>query len=309
MEHTIWTERYRPKTIDECILPAKIKNTFKEMISKGEIQNMLLSGTAGLGKTTVAKALCHEFGLDYLFINGSEDGNIDVLRGKIKQFATTVSLTGNKKVVILDEADYLNPNSTQPALRAFMEQYSDNCRFILTCNYKNKIIEALHSRCSVYEFNTTKKDLAGLSSSMHTRIKGILDKEEISYTDKVVAEYIMKYLPDWRRTINEIQRNSLSGTLVGVTNIDSTEYNALYNHLKKKDFTSMRKWVVHNLDVETSVIFRNIYDRMGNHIKPQSIPQLVLILADYSHKGAFAQDPEINIVACLTEIMGSCEFL
>ena len=308
MENHIWVEKYRPKTISETILPSRLKSQFQKMVDTGELQNMMFSGSAGLGKTTIAKAMCNELGLDYLLINGSEEGNIDTLRGKIKQFATSVSLSGNKKVVILDEADYLNPQSTQPALRGFIEQYSNNCRFILTCNFKNRIIEPLHSRCGVYEFNTTKKELASMSKDMHSRIKEILTIENVKYDDKIIAEYILKYLPDWRRTINEIQRNSLSGELTDVLNKDTTEYNSLFGYLKTKDFKNMRKWVVQNMDVDASVIFRNIYNRIEEQIKPQSIPQLILILADYQYKGAFCADAEINIVACLTEIMSSVEF-
>lgn len=308
MENYIWTERYRPKTISGTILPPTLKTQFQKMVDSGELQNMLFSGSAGLGKTTVAKALCNELGLDYLFINGSEEGNIETLRGKIKQFASSVSLTGSKKVVILDEADYLNPQSTQPALRGFIEQFSNNCRFILTCNFKNRIIEPLHSRCGIYEFNVTKKELAALSKDMLSRIGQILNDENIDHEEKVVAEYILKYLPDWRRTLNEIQRNSLSGKLTPLTHKDSSQYNALFEYLKSKEFKSMRKWVVQNMDVDSSVIFRNIYDRIEHNIKPQSIPQLILILADYQYKSAFVADAEINIVACLTEIMSSVEF-
>jgi len=308
MENHIWVEKYRPKTISETILPSRLKSQFQKMVDTGELQNMMFSGSAGLGKTTIAKAMCNELGLDYLLINGSEESGIDTLRGKIKQFATSVSLSGNKKVVILDEADYLNPQSTQPALRGFIEQYSNNCRFILTCNFKNRIIEPLHSRCGVYEFNTTKKELASMSKDMHSRIKEILTIENVKYDDKIIAEYILKYLPDWRRTINEIQRNSLSGELTDVLNKDATEYNSLFGYLKTKDFKNMRKWVVQNMDVDASVIFRNIYDRIEEQIKPQSIPPLILILADYQYKGAFCADAEINIVACLTEIMSSVEF-
>ena len=308
MENHIWVEKYRPKTISETILPSRLKSQFQKMVDAGELQNMLFTGSAGLGKTTVAKALCNELGLDYILINGSEESGIDTLRGKIKQFATSVSLSGNKKVVILDEADYLNPQSTQPALRGFIEQYSNNCRFILTCNFKNRVIEPLHSRCGVYEFNTTKKELASMSKDMHSRIKEILTIENVKYDDKIIAEYILKYLPDWRRTINEIQRNSLSGELTDVLNKDATEYNSLFGYLKTKDFKNMRKWVVQNMDVDASVIFRNIYNRIEEQIKPQSIPQLILILADYQYKGAFCADAEINIVACLTEIMSSVEF-
>lgn len=308
MEQHIWCERYRPQKISEAILPKRLKDTFQEMVNSGAVQNMLFTGSSGLGKTTVAKAICNELGLDYLLVNASDDKNIDTLRGKIKQFATSVSLSGNKKVIILDEADYLNAQSTQPALRGAIEQFSGNCQFILTCNFKNRILEAIHSRCGVYEFNTTKKELASLSKQMHSRLKSILEEENVKYDDKTVAEYILKYLPDWRRTINEIQRNSISGELLPIVNQDATEYDVLYAHLKNKDFGKMRKWVVANMDVDSTVIFRHIYNRMEEYIKPQNIPQLVLILADYSYKNAFVVDREINVVACFTEIMSSVEF-
>jgi len=308
MEQHIWCERYRPQKISEAILPKRLKDTFQEMVDAGAVQNMLFTGSSGLGKTTVAKAMCNELNLDYLLINASDDKNIDTLRGKIKQFATSVSLSGNKKVIILDEADYLNAQSTQPALRGAIEQFSGNCQFILTCNFKNRILEAIHSRCGVYEFNTTKKELASLSKQMHSRLKFILEEENVKYDDKTVAEYILKYLPDWRRTINEIQRNSTSGELLPIVNKDATEYDVLYKHLKDKDFGKMRKWVVANMDVDSTVIFRHIYNRMEEYIKPQNIPQLVLILADYSYKNAFVVDREINVVACFTEIMSSVEF-
>ena len=280
------------------------------MLATGELQNMLFTGTAGLGKTTIAKALCRELGLDYIVINGSEEGNIDTLRGKIKQFASTVSLEGGKKVIILDEADYLNPQSTQPALRGFIEQFSDNCRFILTCNFKNRIIEPLHSRCGVYEFNTTKKQMAGLAGQFMTRLEQILAAEQVTADKALLAEVIMKYLPDWRRVINECQRFSINGKLdTSIINTsDHNQYNDLLKHLKNKDFKKMRAWVVNNIDVDASAIFRGIYDRMIDSVQPTSIPQLVLILADYQYKNAFVADHELNIVACMTEVMSNVEF-
>ena len=280
------------------------------MLATGELQNMLFTGTAGLGKTTIAKALCRELGLDYIVINGSEEGNIDTLRGKIKQFASTVSLEGGKKVIILDEADYLNPQSTQPALRGFIEQFSDNCRFILTCNFKNRIIEPLHSRCGVYEFNTTKKQMAGLAGQFMTRLEQILAAEQVTADKALLAEVIMKYLPDWRRVINECQRFSINGKLdTSIINTsDHNQYNDLLKHLKNKDFKKMRAWVVNNIDVDASAIFRGIYDRMVDSVQPTSIPQLVLILADYQYKNAFVADHELNIVACMTEVMSNVEF-
>ena len=297
-------------TVSDTILPASLKTTFENMLATGELQNMLFTGTAGLGKTTIAKALCRQLGLDYIVINGSEEGNIDTLRGKIKQFASTVSLEGGKKVIILDEADYLNPQSTQPALRGFIEQFSDNCRFILTCNFKNRIIEPLHSRCGVYEFNTTKKQMAGLAGQFMTRLEQILAAEQVTADKVLLAEVIMKYLPDWRRVINECQRFSINGKLdTSIINTsDHNQYNDLLKHLKNKDFKKMRAWVVNNIDVDASAIFRGIYDRMVDSVQPTSIPQLVLILADYQYKNAFVADHELNIVACMTEVMSNVEF-
>ena len=301
----LWVEKYRPKTIAETILPKVMKTTFQDMVKTGELQNMLFSGSAGLGKTTVAKALCNELGLDYIVINASEDGNIDTLRGKIKQFASTVSLQGGYKVVILDEADYLNAQSTQPALRGFIEQFSDNCRFILTCNFKNRIIEPLHSRCGVYEFNTTKKDMAQLAGQMLERTKVILDAEGVTYQEKDVAEIILKHAPDWRRVLNEMQRNSTSKTLTvsAVKGGSNQQFDELFTHLKGKDFKKMRSWVVNNLDLDTPAIIRGIYDRMYDKVSPASIPQIVLILGEYQYKAAFVMDQELNLVACMTEIM------
>jgi len=305
----LWVEKYRPKTIAETILPTRMKGVFQRMVESGELQNMLFTGTAGLGKTTVARALCNELGLDYIVINGSEEGNIETLRGKIKQFASTVSLSGGYKVVILDEADYLNPQSTQPALRGFIEQFSDNCRFILTCNFKNRIIEPLHSRCSVYEFNTTKKDLAELAGQFFGRFTYILEQENVAFEKKAVADLIMKYAPDWRRVLNEGQRWGSSES--GISSNNSTDANIgfddLFAHLKAKDFKSMRKWVVNHMDIDTAAIIRGVYDSMYDKVQPQSIPQLVLILADYQHKAAFVADHELNLVACMTEIMSEVQ--
>ena len=310
MKNFLWVEKYRPTTISDTILPASLKTTFMNMIEAGELQNMLFTGTAGLGKTTVAKALCKQLNLDYIVINGSEEGNIDTLRGKIKQFASTVSLAGGKKVIILDEADYLNPQSTQPALRGFIEQFSDNCRFILTCNFKNRIIEPLHSRCGIYEFNTSKKDTAVLAGQFMTRLEQILNAEQVTYNKSTLAEVIMKHVPDWRRVINECQRCNINGKLdESIINIgDDSQYNELLTHLKDKNFKKMRSWVVNNIDVDAAAIFRGIYDRMIDTVQPTSIPQLVLILADYQYKNAFVADHELNIVACMTEIMSNVEF-
>jgi len=303
----LWVEKYRPKTISDIILPDNLKETFTKIVQSGEMPNMLFTGTAGLGKTTVAKAMCNQMGLDWILINGSEEGNIDTLRGKIKQFASSVSLQGGFKVVILDEADYLNPQSTQPALRGFIEEFANNCRFILTCNFKNRIIEPLHSRCGLYEFNTTKKDMVSLCMSFMDRAKTILTDEGVEYNEKVLAELIMKFAPDWRRVLNELQRQAFNGKITGI-NTDVSNFAELFKHLKSKDFKLMRKWVTDNMDVEASAIFRGLYDQMYDHLKPQSIPQLVLILADYQYKQAFVADHELNVVACMTEIMANVEF-
>ena len=308
MKEFLFVEKYRPKTIADCILPQALKDTFQSIIDGGEIPNMMFSGSAGVGKTTVARALCNELDLDYMIINGSEDGNIDTLRGKIKQFASTVSLHGGQKVVILDEADYLNPQSTQPALRGFIEEFSSNCRFILTCNFKNRIIDPLHSRCSIYEFNLGNK--AVMAQAFMSRLQFILDSENITYDNAVIAELIMKYIPDWRRVINECQRYGMSGTIdTGVlVTLSESSVQALMEDLKTKNFKKMRKWVTDNMDVESAKLFRMVYDNMITYVQPSSIPQLVLILADYSYKDSFVADHELNVVACMTEIMSSIKF-
>lgn len=309
-EQFLWVEKYRPKTINEIVLPKNLKETFLKIVDSGELPNMLLTGTAGLGKTTVARALCTELGCDYILINGSEEGNIDTLRNKIKQFASTVSLQGGYKVVILDEADYLNPQSTQPALRGFIEEFANNCRFILTCNFKNRIIEPLHSRCGVYEFNTSKKDMAELCTVFMEKCITILTKENTKYGEAAVAELIMKFAPDWRRVLNELQRYSVNDIIdMGIIrSLNDKNYDDLFNFLKSKDFKKMRNWVVNNIDTDASAIFRALYDRMQDKVSPKSIPQLVLILADYQYKNAFVADHELNVVACLTEVMSDVQF-
>tara|TARA_E500000318_G_scaffold85616_1_gene81692 strand:- start:163 stop:1101 length:939 start_codon:yes stop_codon:yes gene_type:complete len=306
----LWVEKYRPQKIDDCILPTSLAEVFKQIVDGGELPNMLFTGTAGLGKTTVAKALCNQLDLDWILINGSEEGNIDTLRTKIKQFASTVSLSGGYKVVILDEADYLNAQSFQPALRGFIEEFANNCRFILTCNFKNRIIEPLHSRCGVYEFNTNKKTLAELSMQFMKRLITILDNESVEYDKKVLAELIMRFAPDWRRVITECQRYSLSGRIdTGILSIlSNNSVNDLIGYLKSKDFKKMRSWVSNNIDTDTSGIFRSIYDSMTDTIQPNSIPRAVLILADYQYKNAFVADHELNVVACLTELMAEVEW-
>ena len=307
-ENFLWVEKYRPRTIDECILPQEQKEFFAKFLEKGELQNMLLCGSAGVGKTTVARALCEQLGADYLIINGSEESGIDVLRTKIKQFASTVSFTGGIKVVILDEADYLNPNSTQPALRGFIEEFANNCRFILTCNYKNRIIPPLHSRCAVVEFKILSKDKPKVASQFFKRINDILTQEGIEFDQKVVAKVVEKHFPDYRRILNELQRYSTAGKIdEGIfVNLGETNMTELVESLRDKDFKKMRSWVVNNLDNDPVSLIRKIYD----HIIPQvtTVPQLVLILADYQYKSAFVADQEINLVACLTEIMAGGEF-
>ena len=310
MEEFLWVEKYRPKKVQDCILSTDLKKVFENILRKGELQNMMFTGTAGTGKTTVARALCNELDLDYIIINGSEESGIDTLRNKIKQFASSVSLSGGYKVVILDEADYLNPQSTQPALRGFIEEFSNNCRFILTCNFKNRVIEPLHSRCSVIEFAMPKKERDALAGQFMQRVQQILQVESINSDPAVLAELIIKYFPDFRRTLNELQRYSNfgkidSGILVNATDIS---LDTLMNSLKLKNFKQMRQWVADNIDTEPAAMFRKIYDNMGDFVDPQSIPQLVLILADYQYKNSFVADHELNMVACLTEVMAGVKF-
>jgi len=306
----LWVEQYRPKTIDDCILPSSLKTLFSSYIKKGELTNLLLSGTPGIGKTTVAKVICDQLNCDSIMINGSEEGGIDVLRNKIKNFASTVSLSGGKKVVILDEADYLNPQSTQPALRGFIEEFHTNCRFILTCNFKNRIIEPLHSRFSNIEFRISPKDKPRLASKLFERAIFILKEQNVNYEEKVLAELIKKYFPDFRKVINELQRYSVSGSIdAGIlVNISNENLKSLMAHLKSKDFGNMRKWVINNLDNDPVRIFRSIYDNLYETLQPETIPHAVLILADYQYKSAFVADQELNFVACLTELMSQVKF-
>jgi DNA polymerase III delta prime subunit len=308
----VWCQKYRPRTIDDCILPKSMKDTFSEFVSNGDIPNLLFSGSAGTGKTTVARALCEELGCDYIIINGSESGNIDTLRNDIRNFASGVSFTntGKRKIVILDEADYLNPSSTQPALRGFIEEFSQNCGFILTCNFKNRIIEPIHSRCSVIDFRFSKKDSPKLALQFLKRTIEILDKESVKYNEKVLVELITKHFPDFRRILNELQRYSVSGEIdAGIlTSISDQSIKDLMGFLKDKNWKDMRKWVVHNLDSDPSRVFRLIYDGLFDAVKPQSIPKAVITLADYQYKAAFVADAELNMVACLTELMVDLEF-
>lgn len=306
-DHYLWVEKYRPKKIEDCILPQEQKDLFQQIIKRGDIQNMLLCGSAGTGKTTVARALCEELNSDYIIINGSEESGIDVLRTKIKQFASTVSFTGNTKVVILDEADYLNPNSTQPALRGFIEEFAENCRFIFTCNYKNRIIPPLHSRCAVVEFKIPNKEKPKVAAGFFNRLKHILTEENVKFDQKVLAHFVEKHFPDFRRSLNELQKYSHSGNIDEGILVSITESNIreLVDSLKEKDWKRMRAWVVNNLDNDPVTLFRKIYDTLLP--LTSQVPQLVLTIADYQYKSAFVSDQEINLVACLTEVMASVE--
>ena len=306
----LFVEKYRPRKIDDTILPYELKTVFKEFIANNNIPNLILSGGPGVGKTTVARAMLEEINADYIIINGSLSGNIDTLRNEIMQFASSVSFQGGRKYVILDEADYLNANSTQPALRNFMEEYSKNCGFILTCNFKNRIISPLHSRCSVIDFDIKSAEKPKLAAEFFDRLKKILEMEGIEYEDKVVAAFIQKHFPDWRRILNEIQRYSAVGKIdTGIlSNLQEVSIKELMNNMKAKNYTNVRKWVAENINNDTNTIFRKLYDKAGDLFKAQSIPQLCLILADYQYKAAFVADHEVNLAACLAEIMVNCEF-
>jgi len=311
MENTfLFVEKYRPTKINDCILTKQLKETFSKFVEQKHIPNLLLTGGAGVGKTTVAKSMVQEIGATWYMINGSEESGIDVLRTKIKNFASTSSLEGGRKYVIIDEADYLNPQSTQPALRGFIEEFHKNCGFILTCNYRNRIIEPLHSRCSVIDFIIPVAERPILAESFFKRVSDILQKEEIPFDTKVIAELINTFFPDWRRTLNEIQRYSVSGKIdAGIlVNLSDVNMKDLVSHMKEKDYKSVRKWVVENMDNDPAKLFRKIYDYANDYIEPANIPHLVLILADYQYKQAFSADSEINVLACLTEIMGQCKF-
>ena len=313
MSDFLWVEKYRPKKISDCILSEDLKSTFLKFLDSKELPNLLLSGTAGTGKTTVARALCEELGVDYIIINGSDEGrHIDTLRTTIKNFASSVSLDGNSnhKVVIVDEADYMNPDSVQPALRNFIETFYKNCRFIFTCNFKNKIIPALHSRCTCIDFRITNGQKIKTATAFMSRLSDILKQEHIEFDKKVLAELIQRHYPDFRRTINELQRYSVrgkidSGILVSLSEINNKE---LVKLLKEKRFSDMRKWVVQNLDKDPSSLFTSIYDILYKNLQPQSVPAAVLTIADYQYKSAFVADHEINMVACLTQIMAECKF-
>ena len=306
----LWVEQYRPKTVDECILPKTLKSQLQSYVNKQDISNLILAGGPGVGKTTAARAMLEQIGATYMFINGSEESGIDVLRTKIKNFASTVSLEGGRKYLILDEADYLNPQSTQPALRGFMEEFHSNCGFILTCNYKNKLIAPLHSRCGVVDFTIPKTEKASLAHQFFQRAVSILKENEIKYNEKVVAELINTHFPDWRRILNELQRYSVSGEIdAGIlVNLSEKNIKDLMGMMKKKEFTNVRKWVVDNIDNDPVTMFRAVYDNMYDYLEPSTIPHVVIILGEYQYKNAFVADPEINMVACLTEIMARGKF-
>jgi DNA polymerase III delta prime subunit len=310
MEHLLWTEKYRPRTIEDCILPERLKKPFQEYVNQKQIPNLLLTGGAGVGKTTVAKAMCNETGCDFMVINGSDESGIDTFRTKIKNYASSMSLTGGRKVIIIDEADYLNPNSTQPALRNAIEEFAGNCSFIFTCNYKNRIIEPLHSRCAVIDFGLKNGEKAKMASAFFKRIQSVLQSESVEYEDRVIAELIKKHFPDFRRIINELQRYSQFGKIdTGIlAQIGDITIDEIVKFIRNKDFTAIRKWVATH-EIDSNTLYRKIYDAMYDVMKPQSIPQAVLILADYQYKAAFVADQEINTVACLTEIMVNCEFV
>jgi len=306
----LWVERYRPKTIDECILPTDLKATFQQFVDQKNIPNLLLTGGPGVGKTTVARAMLEQLDCDYIVINGSLNGNIDTLRNEIMQFASSVSFKGGRKYVILDEADYLNAQSTQPSLRNFMEEFSRNCGFILTCNFKNRLIAPLHSRCSVVEFKIAKKDMPGLAVQFMKRVSGILDAEGITYDKGVIAEMINRHFPDWRRILNELQRYSATGNIDSLIlgSGGSDNYSALLIALKEKNFVAARKWIAENADIDSAALFRNLYDNINDIVKPTSIPQLILHLAEYQYKAAFVANQEINTAACIASIMIDCDF-
>ena len=307
--HLLWTERYRPQTVEDCILPERLKIPFQEYVNQKQIPNLLLAGGAGVGKTTVAKAMCNEIGADYIVINGSDESGIDVFRGKIKNFASSMSFGGGRKVIIIDEADYLNPNSTQPALRNAIEEFASNCSFIFTCNFKNRIIDPLHSRCAVIEFGLKNGEKQKMAGAFFKRIQSILETEKVEYDDKVIAELVKKHFPDFRRVINELQRYSQLGKIdVGIlSQIGDVSITQIVKHMKDKDFASVRKWAA-TTDIDSTTFFRKLYDNLYEILKPSSIPQIVIILADYQYKQAFVADQEINLVACLTQIMADGEF-
>jgi len=310
MVEALWVERYRPKTIAECILPDEYKNTFQSYVDRKEIPHLLLCGTAGVGKTTVAKAMCEEIGCDYLMINGSDESGIDTFRMKIKNYASAMSLTGSKKVIIIDEADYLNPNSTQPAMRAAMEEFAHNCTFIMTCNFKNRIIEPLHSRCAVIEFKLRKEERPKMAAAFMKRAAEILKTEKVPFEPSILAEVVKKYFPDYRRVLNELQRYSVSGKIdAGIlTNLADVSIGELVMALRDQNFSAMRKWVADNGTDDPAVLYRKIYNSLYDIMDKTTIPNAVIILAKYQYQSAFVADQELNLTACLTELMVECKF-
>ena len=309
-EEILWVEKYRPQHVVDCILPKEFKDLFRVYVEEEVIPNLLLCGGPGLGKTTVAKAMCKEVGCDYIVVNGSQETGIDLLRVKLENYCSSVSIQGGRKVVIIDEADYLNPTSTQPALRGFIERFANNCSFILTCNYANRIIEPIHSRCSVIEFRIGTSDKVKIAAQFMDRIKAILTDNNVQFEEKVVAEIIMKHFPDFRRVINELQKYSTSGTIDSgiLKQIGEVNMKALVRALSDKKFQEVRKWVVDNADNDPKSVYRKVYDALNDYLKPQSIPTAILCLADYGYRSAFCADQEINLTACLLEIMVDCEF-
>ena len=310
MEQFLWVEQYRPRDIESCVLPKTLKDSLQSFVDEETLPNLIFSGAPGVGKTTAARAMVNQIGATYMMINGSEESGIDVLRTKIKNFASTVSLEGGKKYLILDEADYINPQSTQPALRGFIEEFHNNCGFILTCNYKNRIIPALQSRCSVIDFIIPNTEKVKLAQQFFKRVESILLEQNIKYDNRVVAEVINKHFPDWRRVLNELQRYSVSGIIdAGIlVNISEINIKELMLAMKNKEFTNVRKWVVNNLDNDPVRIFRHIYDNLYDVMDSSSIPHAVVILGEYQYKSAFVADQEINMLACLTEIMARGKF-
>lgn len=310
-EEFLYVEKYRPKTIEETILPVELKTTFQQFVDQKNIPNLILSGSAGVGKTTVARAMLEELGCDYIVINGSMNGNIDTLRVEILNFASSVSLSGGRKYVILDEADYLNANSTQPALRNFMEEFSRNCGFILTCNFKNRIIEPLHSRCSVIDFKIGKADMAKLAMQFMKRVENILSLEKVEYDKPVVAQLIQKYFPDWRRVLNELQRYSATGKIDSgiLANLQQSSIKSLAKLMKEKNFSEIRKWTKNNIDTDVNVLYNEFYETASEYFTPRCIPALVMLLAKYQYQNSFSANVEINFTAFLVEVMLEMEFV
>jgi DNA polymerase III delta prime subunit len=307
---SLWVEKYRPKTIEECVLPERLKSIFQEFVDKGEFPHLILAGTAGTGKTTVAKALCEQLGMDYLFLNGSDENGIDTFRMKIKGYASSMSLMGGKKAIIIDEADYLNANSVQPALRGALEEFEGNCRFIFTCNHKNRIIPEIHSRCTVIDYRLKPEEKPKMARDFMRIIDHILKQEEVSYDLKVLPEFIMRFFPDFRKTINELQTYANRGTVdAGILSVSSdVSLKELVASLKERNFRAMRQWVAQNGNDDAARLYRRIYDHLYEILKKESIPPAVIILAKYQYQAAFVADQELNLTACLTELMADCEF-